>query len=394
MSLNSTPSGERTHIAFFGCRNAGKSSLLNAITNQNLAIVSDVKGTTTDPVYKAIELLPAGPVMIIDTPGLDDEGQLGEMRINSAKRVLQKTDIAVLVIDSTIGFGKHDNEILKSIKEHKIPYIVALNKIDRNKLNSDFDIEKDKSIEVSALTGDGIGALKEKIAEIANSNKSSSTILKGLINKNDNIVLVVPIDKAAPQGRIILPVQQVIRDILDHGANALICRETELKETLSSLKDKPKLVITDSQVFKQVAEIVPQDINITSFSILFARYKGQLKSQLDAIEALDNLNDGDNVLIAEGCTHHRQCGDIGTEKIPAMLSKIAKLNLDFSSGRDFCTDPKKYKLIIHCGGCMLNEQEMQSRIKLAQKRCVSITNYGMLFAKMNGVLDRSLKVFE
>lgn len=386
MSLNLSPSGERKHIAFFGCRNAGKSSLMNAVTGQNIAIVSDIKGTTTDPVSKALELLPAGPVVMIDTPGLDDVGELGELRIHSALKVLRKTDLAVLVIDASIGKSKEDDDILKQINYRNIPCIVVYNKADLNNANI-----PEHSFKVSAKTGEGIIALKEEIAKLLLSDEPAKPLVGDLINANDVVLLVVPIDKAAPKARLILPQQQTIRDLLDHGAIPIVTRDSELEDTLNKFKDHIKLVITDSQVFKKVASIVPEEIPLTSFSILFSRYKGELYSQLEAINALDNLKDGDYILIGEGCSHHRQCGDIGTSKIPTLLSKLGKFNIEFTSGQDFPEDLSKYKLIIHCGGCMLNEKEMKARIYMAQDSNVPITNYGMFLAKMNGVLERSIK---
>ena len=385
MGLNSTPGGERKHIAFFGCRNAGKSSLLNAVTGQRMAIVSDVKGTTTDPVSKALELLPAGPVVITDTPGLDDEGKLGEMRIASARKVLRKTDVAVLVVDASCGMRAEDAEILAQIKELGIPYVIAYNKIDIADA-----VVPDDAIAVSAVTGTGVNELKEKIAALAMADEEEKPIAGDLVNTGDIVVLVVPIDKAAPKGRLILPQQQTIRDLLDHGAVPVVTRDSELEQTLAKLGNQVKLVITDSQAFKRVAEIVPEDMPLTSFSILFSRYKGELDTQLKAIEAIDKLKASDKVLIAEGCTHHRQCGDIGTVKIPALLKKFGDLQLEFSSGQDFPDDLTQYRLIIHCGGCMLNEKEMKARIQMAADAGVAITNYGMFLAKMNGVLDRSI----
>lgn len=386
MSLNATPSSERKHIAFFGCRNAGKSSLLNAITGQELAIVSDVKGTTTDPVLKAIELLPAGPVVIIDTPGLDDEGELGQMRVSSALKVLRKTDVAVIVIDATIGQTNQDKQIIEKINNLNIPNIVVYNKADLDTS----EIPND-GFKISSKTGEGINELKEMIAKLATSDEHPKPLVGDLVNKNDVVLLVVPIDKAAPKGRLILPQQQTIRDLLDHGAIPIVTRDSELQETIDKFKDQIKLVITDSQAFKKVESIIPKDMPLTSFSILFSRYKGELYEQLEAIKALDTLKDGDYILIGEGCSHHRQCGDIGTQKIPALLSKLGKFNIEFTSGHDFPEDLSKYKLVIHCGGCMLTEREMKARIYMAQDSNVPITNYGMFLAKMSGVLERSVK---
>ena len=408
MSMNETPTSERKHIAFFGCRNAGKSSLLNAVTGQNFAIVSDVLGTTTDPVYKSMELLPAGPVVVIDTPGLDDVGELGKMRIEKAVGVLRKTDLAILVVDSSKGFSKADEDILTAISERKIPAIIVSNKSD---ISESSRIEKDNNLsttsiskneliksagyavmKASAVTGDGIHELKEKIAVLLNEDTGNDKVLVGdLVNAGDMVVLVVPIDKAAPKGRLILPQQQTIRDLLDHGAIPIVCRDSELQSVIDKYVSDIKLVITDSQAFKKVGEIVPDNIPLTSFSILFSRYKGELTHQLVGVDAVRDLKDGDYVLIAEGCTHHRQCGDIGTEKIPAMLRKKASVQIDFTQGTEYPSDLSKYKVIIHCGGCMLNEKEMKARISLAKEAGVPITNYGMTIAFLTGILERSMK---
>ena len=393
MSLNDTPTSERKHIAFFGCRNAGKSSLLNAVTGQNFAIVSDVLGTTTDPVYKSMELLPAGPVVVIDTPGLDDVGELGKMRIEKAVGVLRKTDLAILVVDSSKGFSKADEEILSNIKERNIPAIIVSNKSDIS--DSSVGIAESSGYAVlnaSAVTGDGIHELKEKIAALLNEDSSNDKVLVGdLVNAGDIVVLVVPIDKAAPKGRLILPQQQTIRDLLDHGAIPIVCRDSELQSVIDKYEKDIRLVITDSQAFKKVGEIVPESIPLTSFSILFSRYKGELNHQLAGVDAVKELKDGDYVLIAEGCTHHRQCGDIGTEKIPNMLRKKANVQIDFTQGTEYPSDLKKYKVIIHCGGCMLNEKEMKARISLAKEAGVPITNYGMTIAFLTGILERSMR---
>ena len=393
MSLNDTPTSERKHIAFFGCRNAGKSSLLNAVTGQNFAIVSDVLGTTTDPVYKSMELLPAGPVEVIDTPGLDDVGELGKMRIEKAVGVLRKTDLAILVVDSSKGFSKADEEILSNIKERNIPAIIVSNKSDIS--DSSVGIAESSGYAVlnaSAVTGDGIHELKEKIASLLNEDSSNDKVLVGdLVNAGDIVVLVVPIDKAAPKGRLILPQQQTIRDLLDHGAIPIVCRDSELQSVIDKYEKDIRLVITDSQAFKKVGEIVPESIPLTSFSILFSRYKGELNHQLAGVDAVKELKDGDYVLIAEGCTHHRQCGDIGTEKIPNMLRKKANVQIDFTQGTEYPSDLKKYKVIIHCGGCMLNEKEMKARISLAKEAGVPITNYGMTIAFLTGILERSMR---
>ena len=395
MGLNDTPGSERKHIAFFGCRNAGKSSLLNAVTGQKFAIVSNVPGTTTDPVYKSMELLPAGPVVVIDTPGLDDVGELGELRIEKAKGVLRKTDLAVLVIDTEKGFAPEDAEILSLIEERKVPVIKVYNKSDiastKDIPKKDDDSELSATLSVSAVTGEGIFELKETIAKLLNDTKDDKVLVGDLIEPNDLVILVVPIDKAAPKGRLILPQQQTIRDLLDHGAIPIVCRDSELADVIERYGKDAKLVITDSQAFKKVAAIVPEEIPLTSFSILFARYKGELDYQLNGIKAVESLKDGDYVLIAEGCTHHRQCGDIGTEKIPAMLRKKADVQIDFTQGTEYPDDLDKYKVIIHCGGCMLNEKEMKARIEAAKKHNIAITNYGMTIAYLTGVLERSMK---
>jgi [FeFe] hydrogenase H-cluster maturation GTPase HydF len=384
--LNSTPSGERIHIAFFGNRNAGKSSLVNAFTGQEISIVSDTKGTTTDPVSKSMELLPLGPVKIIDTAGLDDEGTLGEMRVSKTLDILNKTDIAVIVSEKE----GDEAEILKVIKEKNIPFIICKNKAD---LLEKIPEDKDNIIYVSAKTGYGIEALKEKVASL--SKKEERVLVSDLIDPLDTVILVVPIDKSAPKGRLILPQQQTIRDILDSGAMALVCRDSELEAMLQSLKEPPALVITDSQVFGKVSKIVPKDIPLTSFSILFARYKGNLWGAVNGAFKLDSLQDGDKILIAEGCTHHRQCGDIGTVKLPKWINEYTskKLEFEFTSGRDFPEDVSDYALIIHCGGCMLTEREMQYRIRQSEDASVPITNYGMVIAHTHGILRRSLEPF-
>ena len=395
MSLNNTPASERLHIGIFGKRNAGKSSLINALTGQSLAIVSDVKGTTTDPVLKSMELLPLGPVVIIDTPGLDDEGALGNLRIQKAYQMLNKTDIAVLVVDASVGMTKEDERIFDRIKDKEIPYVVVMNKadlIDKDALS----LHSENAFFVSALANKGIYELKEKIASLIPHDNNQKVIVGDLIHPLDFIILVVPVDKAAPKGRLILPQQQTIRDILDHGAVSIVVKDTDLKETLDKLGQKPALVITDSQVFGKVAKDIPKDIPLTSFSILFARYKGNLKTVVNGARALDSLEDGDTILISEGCTHHRQCGDIGTEKLPKMLMKHSgkKLNFEFTSGTEFPLDLSSYKLIIHCGGCMLNEREMTYRLKCAKDAEIPMTNYGTAIAYMTGILDRSIEIFD
>ncbi|MCH5296149.1 MAG: [FeFe] hydrogenase H-cluster maturation GTPase HydF [Ruminococcus sp.] len=388
MSLNDTPNSERIHIGFFGKRNAGKSSVVNAVTNQQMSVVSNILGTTTDPVSKAMELLPLGPVLIIDTPGFDDNGDLGEQRIKRTKEVLRHTDIAVLVVDSTVGKSDTDYELIKIFKERKVPYIIAYNKSDLSgdQLYSD-------GISVSARKMTNIYKLKEAIAKLVKID-TPSTVCRDLVNNGDLVVLVIPIDSSAPKGRIILPQQQVLRDVLDAGATAICVRDTELESTLKKLSQKPALVITDSQVFKCVSKIVSDDIMLTSFSILMARYKGFLKTAVKGARMLDELENGDKILIAEGCTHHRQCEDIGTVKLPNWIKKHTGKEIVFetSSGNTFPQDITQYKLIVHCGGCMLNEREMQSRRELAETVGVPFTNYGTAIAYMNGILKRSLAV--
>ena len=392
MSLNSTPSADRVHIGIFGRRNAGKSSIINAITGQNLAIVSDTKGTTTDPVLKAMELLPLGPVVLIDTPGLDDEGALGKLRIEKAYQVLNKTDIALLVVDSSVGMTEEDKKILAKIRDKNIPYLVVYNKCDiLPKMNSTTDY----AISVSASAGTHIHELKERIAALAPQSTDSPPIVRDLLKPNDFVILVVPIDASAPKGRLILPQQQTIRDILEAGAISIVVKDSELKETLTALGKNPALVITDSQAFKEVSKVVPETIPLTSFSILFARHKGDLGTVANGAHAIEKLKDGDRILISEGCTHHRQCEDIGTVKIPRLLTKYTgkDLHFSFTSGVEFPSDLSKYQLIIHCGGCTLNEREMKYRLRCAKDQEVPITNYGTAIAHMNGILKRSLKPF-
>lgn len=391
MSLNDTPSGERVHIGFFGRRNAGKSSVVNAVTGQELSVVSDVKGTTTDPVTKAMELLPLGAVVIIDTPGFDDEGALGELRVKKTKQILNKTDIAVLVIDSTVGMTETENQLVCLFKEKDIPYIIAYNKSDI--LNK--SVGSENEISVSAADKTNIHELKEKIAALVRTDNSGKRIVGDLISEEDVIVLVTPIDEAAPKGRIILPQQQTLRDILDAGAIAAVTKEFQLAAALEKLGSKPKMVITDSQAFAMVSKIVPEDIPLTSFSILMARYKGFLETAVAGAAAIPMLKDGDSVLISEGCTHHRQCGDIGSVKLPALLKKTTGKNLDIrlTSGREFPEDLSPYSLVIHCGGCMLNEREVAYRRKTAEDQKVPFTNYGIALAYMNGILKRSLEIF-
>jgi len=390
MSLNETPSANRLHISFFGRRNAGKSSLVNAVTGQDLAVVSEVKGTTTDPVQKAMELLPLGPVLIIDTPGFDDDsGPLGEKRVERTRRILRKTDVAVLVVDAAQGLTGTDEELLGLFKARGLNYLVAYNKSD---LLSDRPTEAPGAIHVSALTGDGIRELKEKLAALAAGQEPEPKIVGDLIKPLDFVVLVVPIDKAAPKGRLILPQQQTIRDILEAGGATVVVREAELGGALAGLASPPRLVITDSQVFDQVAAETPPTVPLTSFSILFARYKGFLDQAVRGVRALDRLAEGDRVLIAEGCTHHRQCEDIGTVKLPRWIRDRGGLNLDFifSAGGDFPEDLSPYRLVIHCGACMLNEREMKYRQRIALEQNVPFTNYGLAIAHLRGVLIRSL----
>lgn len=392
MGLNDTPSANRVHIAFFGKRNAGKSSIVNAVTGQDLAVVSDVKGTTTDPVYKAMELLPLGPVMIIDTPGIDDTGALGELRVKKSKQVLNKTDVAVLVIDAECGKSEEDEVLIALFEEKKINYIIVYNKAD---LIADTKPEQNNEIYVSAKTGSNIEGLKEKIAVLAVTEEPKFKIVGDLISPSDFVVLVTPIDKAAPKGRLILPQQQTIRDILESDATAIVVKEYELRETLENLGKKPKLVITDSQVFAKVSADTPKDIWLTSFSILFARYKGSLEAAVKGAKTLDTLQDGDTILISEGCTHHRQCDDIGTVKLPRWIKNYTEkqINFKFSSGTEFPEDLSEYKMIVHCGGCMLNEREMKYRQKCAEDQQIPITNYGILIAYMQGILKRSITMF-
>ncbi len=394
MSLNATPSAERVHIGFFGRRNAGKSSVVNAVTGQELAVVSDVKGTTTDPVSKAMELLPIGPVVIIDTPGFDDEGALGELRVRKTKQVLNKTDVAILVIDSTIGRTEVEDELIELFKEKEIPYLPVYNKVDLLPDGIASVIEDDACV-VSAVTNTGVYELKEAIGKLAAVEGPEHWIVRDLIKPNDLIVLVVPIDSAAPKGRLILPQQQTIRDILEAGAVSVVTRDAELVETLKRLGTKPAMVITDSQVFGKVAPVTPLDIPLTSFSILMARYKGQLAGAVQGATVIDKLQDGDTVLISEGCTHHRQCDDIGTVKIPNWLKKRTGKNLNFvfSSGVEFPDDLSPYQLVIHCGGCMLNEREMKYRQKCAADQNIPFTNYGIAIAYMQGILKRSVEIF-
>ena len=432
MSMNQTPSSERVHIGFFGRRNAGKSSVMNAVTGQDIAVVSDVRGTTTDPVYKSMELLPLGPVVMMDTPGIDDEGELGTLRVRKSYQVLNKTDAAVLVIDGTVGAAPEDMALLERIREKKIPYVIAVNKkeaaeeaalkktveqlsrekavgggkneengkcgksVKRGESGSEGSVEDTgRVICVSAATGEGIPELKELIASAARTEEPERYIVRDLLDPSDTAVLVVPIDKAAPKGRLILPQQQTIRDILEADAVSVVVKETELKNVLGQFREKPKLVITDSQAFEKVAADTPEDILLTSFSILFARYKGDLAAVVKGVTALDTVEDGDVILISEGCTHHRQCDDIGTVKLPRWIREYTgkEIRIETTSGTEFPDELTKYKVIIHCGGCMLNEREMKYRLKCAEDQGVPMTNYGIAIAFMKGILKRSVEVF-
>lgn len=412
MGLNSTPSANRVHIGFFGRRNAGKSSVVNAVTGQELAVVSDTKGTTTDPVYKSMELLPIGPVMIIDTPGFDDEGALGELRVRKTKQVLNKTDIAVLVVDATEGKKQCDEELIRIFKEKEIPYIIVNNKADllsdeisekvcQNNVSEQRKAEQNALLSsgqeqyVSALTGAGIYELKECIGKLTPNEDMTLKIVGDLLHPGDFVVLVVPIDSAAPKGRLILPQQQTIRDVLEANAAAIVVKESELKQTLEQLGRSPAMVITDSQVFEQVSEEVSEENPLTSFSILMARYKGYLETAVNGVAAIDHLKDGDKILISEGCTHHRQCDDIGTVKIPRWLKQHTgkELIIETSSGTEFPEDLTSYALVIHCGGCMLNEREVKYRMKCAEDQKVPFTNYGIAIAQMKGILKRSIELF-
>lgn len=404
MGLNEVISADRVHIAFFGMRNAGKSSVVNAVTGQDLSVVSDIKGTTTDPVKKSMELLPIGPVVIIDTPGLDDEGALGELRVKKAREVLNQTDIAVLIVDGTKGLSEEDRELVKLFEEREIPHLTVYNKSDLTEVSTDRkqedkapvtgSEEAEKTLRISALTGEGIYELKEALGDFARNNKKEEKyIVKDLLKEGDLVVLVIPVDESAPKGRLILPQQQVMRELLDYHHSFVTCQDTELKDTLAKLKEKPALVITDSQAFEKVSKDTPEDILLTSFSILMARYKGGLKIQIQGAKKLSSLQDGDTVLISEGCTHHRQCKDIGTVKMPGWIEGYTgkKLNYRFTSGGEFPDDLSGISLIVHCGGCMLNEAQMKSRVQSAVKAGVPIVNYGVAIACMHGILSRSLE---
>ncbi|MDD4565152.1 MAG: [FeFe] hydrogenase H-cluster maturation GTPase HydF [Eubacteriales bacterium] len=398
MGLNNTPASDRIHIGFFGKRNAGKSSVINAVTGQNLSIVSEVKGTTTDPVYKAMELLPLGPVMMIDTPGLDDEGSLGHMRMQKSYQVLNKTDIAVLVVDGLIGISEEDRAIISRFRQKNIPYIIVFNKLDIADRSASFpvDFPAEKNLWVSSVTGENIHELKNLIASQVHTGQSKYPIVSDLIKPRDLVILVVPIDSSAPKGRLILPQQQTIRDILESDGAAIVIKETQLKSTLESLAATPSIVITDSQVFDKVASEIPEDIPLTSFSILFARHKGDLALAVKGAASIEELNDGDTILISEGCTHHRQCEDIGTIKLPRWLNQYTKkdLHFKFTSGMEFPEDLSQYKLVVHCGGCMLNAREMKYRLQCSNDKNTPITNYGILIAYMQGILDRCISPFQ
>ncbi len=402
--MNQTPTSERVHIGFFGRRNAGKSSVMNAVTGQELAVVSQVKGTTTDPVYKAMELLPLGPVTLMDTPGIDDTGELGTLRVKKSYQALNKTDTAVVVLDAQLGATPEDLALIARIREKNIPWLAVVNKQDQIPLPQQEQlqqkliragIEEEKILWVSATEKTGIFALKERLAHLAQPEETNQRLVADLVEPEDFVVLVVPIDKAAPKGRLILPQQQVIRDLLDTGAIPVVCRDTELKSTLERLGPTPRLVITDSQAFAQVSAVTPRDITLTSFSILFARYKGTLQPSVKGAAALDTLEDGDTVLICEGCTHHRQCDDIGSVKLPRWIGEYTKkqLNYAFTSGTEFPDDLTPYKMIVHCGGCMLNQREMKYRMSCALDQGVPMTNYGILIAQLKGILKRSVAVF-
>lgn len=390
MSLNATVSAERPHIAFFGKRNAGKSSVVNAVTNQRISVVSETLGTTTDPVQKAMELLPLGPVVIVDTPGFDDEGALGELRVERTREVLRKTDIAVLVVDGTVGLTQADETLLDEFDRRKLPYLIVYNKSDIMLHHPHLN---ERELLVSALTGEGIGELKERLASIVKAEKKEKLIVADLVNEGDVVILVIPIDESAPKGRIILPQQQVLRELLDHHCTVICCQDIQLRAALSKLSETPALVITDSQAFQRVSNDTPSGVPLTSFSILFARYKGDLEELIRGADRLKNLRDGDKVLISEGCTHHRQCGDIGTVKLPAWIREYcgAQPEFLFTSGGTFPDDLSEYRAVVHCGGCMLNEKEMQHRQRAAKEAGVPMVNYGIAIAAMNGILDRALK---
>lgn len=391
-SLNQTPSANRLHISFFGCRNAGKSSVVNAVTGQELSIVSDIKGTTTDPVTKAMELLPLGPVVIIDTPGIDDVGQLGVLRVLRTKKILNKTDLAVLVVDGIVGMQTADQELVELFQKKEIPYLVVYNKAD---LIQNVPTAGENELWVSATEGINVYELKERLGTLVKTDTMTRKLVGQLLKPLDIVILVCPIDESAPKGRLILPQQQAIRDVLEAGAIAVVIREHELAATLEQLGGKAAMVITDSQAFALVGKVTPDSIPLTSFSILMANYKGFLKTAVNGISALENLKDGDKVLIAEGCTHHRQCNDIGTVKLPNWLRAYSgkKLEFEFCSGRDFPEDVSPYALVVHCGGCMLTEREVQYRMRYTVDQGIPFTNYGTVIAMVTGTLERSLRIF-
>jgi len=398
--VNNTPVSERMHIAIFGRRNAGKSSLINALTGQELSVVSDVPGTTTDPVYKTMELLPIGPVVIIDTAGMDDEGDLGNLRVEKTYDVLRKTNFAIVVVNAQEGITHFELDFIKKVKSRDIPVICAMNKIDLKPLSSD-EISEIRNkvgipvIGISSLEKTGIEEVKKAISENAVYDEKELSICGDLIKPGDFVVLVTPIDKAAPKGRLILPQQQTIRDIIENDAMAIVTKEYELKETIENLNKRPSLVITDSQAFLKVSADVPKDIPLTSFSILFARYKGELMEMVRGLKRIEKLKSGSKVLVVEGCTHHRQADDIGKVKIPRWVRQLSggEVEFEWASGNFFPKDIEKYDLIIHCGGCMLNRQEMQYRINFSKENNVAITNYGMLIAYVQGILERALAPF-
>lgn len=399
MSLNDTPSAERVHIGFFGRRNAGKSSVVNAVTGQDLAVVSDTLGTTTDPVVKSMEILPLGPVTIVDTPGFDDAGELGELRVQKTRKVLGSTDVAVLVVDATCGLGACERQLVQLFQAHNTPYLIAYNKCDLlAKKDGKFPANTAHEVYLSALTGQGVYELKEAIAALGSAGKEEKPLVSDLLHPGDIVVLVIPIDKAAPKGRLILPEQMMVRDVLDSGCESIVVQQTILADALAHLAAagrKPAMVITDSQVFGEVARIVPSDVPLTSFSILMARYKGLLAGAVRGAAAIDALPEGAHVLVSEGCTHHRQCGDIGTQKIPAWLRQYTGKDfvVNASAGRGFPDDLTGYDLVIHCGGCMLNGREMLRRMHQAKAQSVPMTNYGVAIAHMKGILRRTLGLF-
>lgn len=401
MGMNSTPMSERVHIGFFGRRNAGKSSVMNAVTGQDLAVVSDVKGTTTDPVYKSMELLPIGPVVMMDTPGIDDEGTLGELRVKKSYQTLNKTDAAVLVIDASQSVSTEDKKLLDRIRAKQIPFVVALNKKelveekDLERIREELELEERRIVAVSAVKGDGIYELKERIASAVCQGEKDHMLVRDLLKPSDLVILVVPVDSAAPKGRLILPQQQTIRDILEADAVSVVVKENELKNVLEQLGKRPRMVITDSQVFGRVSKDTPSDVPLTSFSILMARYKGNLEQAVRGVTELDKLKDGDAVLISEGCTHHRQCDDIGMVKIPRWIREYTgkEIRIETTSGTEFPDDLSEYKLVIHCGGCMLNEREMKYRYSCASDQGVPMTNYGIMIAYVKGILKRSVELF-